>query len=460
MAHRVLIIDDEPNIRRMLGALLRAEGYAVDEAPTGPAGLLALETIDPDAIFMDYLMPPGPDGLETLRIIRERGNEVPVIMMSGKAQLADAVRATQLGAFQFLEKPLSPEVALVTLRSALELGRARSQNRALREALAPRDEMVGQSEAMGRVRQLVAQVAPTDARVLITGESGTGKELVAAAIHRASPRARGPFVPVNCAAIPRDLVESEMFGHERGAFTGAGERRLGRFELADGGTLFLDEIGDLNLDAQAKLLRTLETGVLQRLGAEQPTRVDVRVVAATNRRLEEAVRAGTFREDLYFRLNIFPIHLPPLRERIEDLPALVRHLTAGARPGRPQTYDGEALTELAAYHWPGNIRELANVVERLAILAGPTVGAEQVAQVLTYRPMRKAAAGPAANLDGLPLTDAVDHFERELIARALAEADGNVAEAARRLKTDRANLYRRMKRLGVASRPAGTRGKA
>jgi two-component system nitrogen regulation response regulator NtrX len=455
MAHRVLIIDDEPNIRRMLGALLRAEGYAVDEAPTGPAGLLALETIDPDAIFMDYLMPPGPDGLETLRIVRERGNEVPVIMMSGKAQLADAVRATQLGAFQFLEKPLSPEVALVTLRSALELGRARSQNRALREALAPRNEMVGESEAMMRVRQLVAQVAPTDARVLITGESGTGKELVAAAIHRASPRARGPFVPVNCAAIPRDLVESEMFGHERGAFTGAGERRLGRFELADGGTLFLDEIGDLNLDAQAKLLRTLETGVLQRLGAEQPTRVDVRVVAATNRRLEEAVRAGTFREDLYFRLNIFPIHLAPLRERLEDLPALVRHLAASSRPAQPQTYDAEALAELAAYHWPGNIRELTNVVERLAILAGPTVGADDVAQVLTHRPTRQAAAGPAASLDGLPLTEAVDRFERELIASALAEADGNVAEAARRLKTDRANLYRRMKRLGVVSRATG-----
>jgi two-component system nitrogen regulation response regulator NtrX len=460
MAHRVLVIDDEPNIRRMLGALLRAEGYAVDEAPTGPAGLLALETIDPDAIFMDYLMPPGPDGLETLRTIREQGNEVPVIMMSGKAQLADAVRATQLGAFQFLEKPLSPEVALVTLRSALELGRARSQNRALREALAPRDEMVGRSEAMMRVRQLVAQVAPTDARVLITGESGTGKELVAAAIHRASPRARGPFVPVNCAAIPRDLVESEMFGHERGAFTGAGERRLGRFELADGGTLFLDEIGDLNLDAQAKLLRTLETGVLQRLGAEQPTRVDVRVVAATNRRLEEAVRAGTFREDLYFRLNIFPIHLPPLRERLEDLPALVRHLTASARPAQPQSYDDEALTELAAYHWPGNIRELANVVERLAILAGPTVGAEDVARVLTHRPARQAAAGQAADPDGLPLTEAVDRYERDLIARALSEADGNVAEAARRLKTDRANLYRRMKRLGVVGRPTGAKGKA
>ncbi|MDH4131336.1 MAG: sigma-54 dependent transcriptional regulator, partial [Gemmatimonadota bacterium] len=434
----------------------RAEGYAVDEAPSGGAGLLALETSDPDAIFMDYLMPPGPDGLETLRMIRERGNEVPVIMMSGKAQLADAVRATQLGAFQFLEKPLSPEVALVTLRSALELGRARSQNRALREALAPREEMVGQSDAMMRLRQLVAQVAPTDARVLITGESGTGKELVAAAIHRASPRARGPFVPVNCAAIPRDLVESEMFGHERGAFTGASERRLGRFELADGGTLFLDEIGDLNPDAQAKLLRTLETGVLQRLGAEQPTRVDVRVLAATNRQLEEAVRAGTFREDLYFRLHIFPIHLPPLRERLEDLPALVRHLAARARPAAPQGYQPDALALLAAYHWPGNIRELANVVERLSILAGPTVGADDVDQVLTRRAPRLAAPGPAVALDGLPLAEAVDQFERDVIARALTQAEGNVAEAARRLQTDRANLYRRMKRLGLVNRTEGT----
>ena len=460
MAHRVLIIDDEPNIRRMLGALLRAEGYTVDEAPSGAAGLLALETIDPDAIFMDYLMPPGPDGLETLRMIRERGNEAPVIMMSGKAQLADAVRATQLGAFQFLEKPLSPEVALVTLRSALELGRTRSQNRALREALAPRDEMVGQSEVMMRVRQLVAQVAPTDARVLITGESGTGKELVAAAIHRASPRARGPFVPVNCAAIPRDLVESEMFGHERGAFTGAAERRLGRFELADGGTLFLDEIGDLNQDAQAKLLRTLETGVLQRLGAEQPTRVDVRVVAATNRQLEEAVRAGVFREDLFFRLHIFPIHLPPLRERLADLPALVRHLAARARPAAPQSYQPDGLTQLAAYHWPGNIRELANVVERLAILAGPTVGADDVDQVLTRRAPRPVTSGSAVSLDGLPLAEAVDRFERDVIASALTETDGNVAEAARRLKTDRANLYRRMKRLGLVNRTGGAEGTA
>jgi two-component system nitrogen regulation response regulator NtrX len=452
MPSPVLIIDDEPNIRRMLAALLRAEGFAVEEAGNGAAGLLQLETHEPDAIFLDLLMPPGPDGIETLRTLRERGIETPVIMMSGKAQLADAVRAAQLGAFQFLEKPLSPEAVLVTLRAALELGRTRTQNRALRQALAPRDEMVGTSEALRQVRQLVAQVAPTDARVLITGESGTGKELVAAAIHRASPRAREPFVTVNCAAIPRELVESEMFGHEKGAFTGALERRLGRFELADGGTLFLDEIGDLNLEAQAKLLRTLETGVLQRLGAEQPTQVDVRVLAATNRRLEQAVQAGQFREDLFFRLNIFPIHLPPLRERLSDLPALVAHLAQRARPGRPQRYNADALTRLAAYHWPGNIRELANLVERLAILGGPEIGEDEVRMVLPDPGGRRLAgstAGERGLSPGESLTDALDRYERELIGSALEKAQGNMAEAARILQTDRANLYRRMKRLGL-----------
>ncbi len=451
MPSRVLIIDDEPNIRRMLGALLRAEGFGVEEAGNGSAGLIALEKLEPEAIFLDFLMPPGPDGIETLRQLRERGLETPVIMMSGKAQLADAVRAAQLGAFQFLEKPLSPEAVLVTLRAALELGKARTQNKALRQALAPKDEMVGTSEPIARVRQLVAQVAPTDARVLITGESGTGKELVAAAIHRASRRAPEPFVTVNCAAIPRELVESEMFGHEKGAFTGALERRLGRFELADGGTLFLDEIGDLNLEAQAKLLRTLETGVLQRLGAEQPTQVNVRVLAATNRRLEQAVQAGGFREDLFFRLNIFPIPLPPLRERLSDLPALVAHLAARARPGRPQRYTAEALRRLAAYHWPGNIRELANLVERLAILGGEEIGEGEVRLVLPDGAARGAAAGarrPVAP-EGESLTEALDNYERELITGALEKAQGNMAEASRLLQTDRANLYRRMKRLGL-----------
>ncbi|MFN8652011.1 MAG: sigma-54 dependent transcriptional regulator [Gemmatimonadales bacterium] len=458
---QVLIIDDEANIRRMLAALLRAEGFVVHEAPNGPAGLIALESLDPDAIFLDLFMPPGPDGLDTLGHLRGKGCEAPVIMMSGKAQLADAVRAAQLGAFQFLEKPLSPEAVLVTLKAAVELGRTRSQNRALRQALESRDEMVGESAPLKQVRQLIGQVAPTDARVLITGESGTGKELVASAIHRASRRAKEPFVTVNCAAIPRELVESEMFGHERGAFTGATERRLGRFELADKGTLFLDEIGDLNLEAQAKLLRTLETGVLQRLGAEQPTKVDVRVVAATNRRLDQAVTQGGFREDLFFRLNIFPIQLPPLRERLEDLPLLVAHLAHRARPRQPQRYADDAMAALRQYPWPGNIRELANLVERLAILGSETITRDDVAMMLPGAGARGVPA-PAPRTDALPrasandpslaLTELLDRYERDLISDALTRAEGNVAEAARVLQTDRANLYRRMKRLGLAAR--------
>ena len=265
----ILLIDDEPNIRRMLGALLRAEGFEVVEAGNGNAALIELEKLDPDAAFCDLMMPPGPDGLATLEAMRARGLEAPVIMMSGKAQLSDAVRATQLGAFQFLEKPLSPEAVLVTLRSALELRRTQLENRVLRTQVATPGELIGVGRGMARVKEQIAQVAPTDTRVLITGESGTGKELVAAAIHRGSKRAKRPFIPVNCAAIPRELVESELFGHERGAFTGATERRLGRFALADGGTILLDEIGDLSLEAQAKLLRVLETGELQKVGADQ-----------------------------------------------------------------------------------------------------------------------------------------------------------------------------------------------
>jgi two-component system nitrogen regulation response regulator NtrX len=466
MPHRILIVDDEANIRRMLAALLRAEGFIADEAATGPAALLAAERVDPDAILMDLMMPPGPDGLATLASLRERGVESPVIMMSGKAQLADAVQAARLGAFQFLEKPLSPEAVLVTLRSAIELGRTRTQNRALREVLAPRSEMVGTSTAMNDVRRLISQVAGTDARVLITGESGTGKELVAAAIHRESRRSKGPFVTVNCAAIPRELVESEMFGHERGSFTGATERRLGRFELADGGTLFLDEVGDLNLEAQAKLLRTLETGVLHRVGAEQPTTVEVRAVSATNRRLEQAVYAGTFREDLFFRLNIFPIHLPPLRERIEDLPLLIRHLARRVRPNQPQRFTAEAEAALRRYRWPGNIRELANVIERLAIVGGEEVDEPLVRQVLpVLGPRGTTGSGPMdrrsdgqgdgemAGLEpGRSLTDTLDKYEKQVIEAALTRAEGNVAEAARTLQTDRANLYRRMKRLGIPAR--------
>jgi len=457
VAATILVVDDEPNIRRMLGALLKAEGYAVREAPSGAAALLEVERSEPDAIFLDLMMPQGPDGLATLAALAERGVSAPVIMMSGQAQLADAVRATRLGAFQFIEKPLSPESVLVTLHAALELQRTRAANRAFRERLAPPTELVGQSAAMQAVRALVAQVAPTEARVLVTGESGTGKELVAAAIHRASARARAPFVPVNCAAIPRDLVESELFGHERGAFTGATERRLGRFELADGGTAFLDEVGDLGLEAQAKVLRALESGEVQRVGAETTHRVDVRVVAATNRDLEAAAGRGEFRQDLFYRLNVFPLRLPPLRDRIEDLPALTTHLAARLRPLRPPRITAGALAALAGYRWPGNVRELANVVERLTILGGETIDEDAVRAVLPASGAEPGVPGGEPAVSFFPalgeraLPEALDAYERDLITRALERAGGNVAEAARLLRTDRPNLYRRMRRLGIRS---------
>jgi two-component system nitrogen regulation response regulator NtrX len=446
---QILLVDDEANIRRMLGALLRNEGFTVTDAASGNAALLLLDQTDPDVVLLDLMMPPGPDGLETLTRMRDRGSTAPVIMMSGKAQLTDAVQAVKLGAFQFLEKPLTLEAVLVTVRSALELNRTRAENRALHAELARRGTLIGSGPAMQQVRALIARVGPTEARVLITGESGTGKELVAAAIHEESRRKGRPFVTVNCAAIPRDLVESEMFGHERGSFTGATERRIGRFELAHGGTLFLDEVGDLSQEAQAKLLRTLETGELQRIGAEVVTHIDARVVAATNRRLNDAVSNGGFREDLFFRLNVFPIHLPPLRERLEDLPALVAHLAERVRPRHAASFTDAALETLASYSWPGNIRELANLVERLSILSGPVVDAPAVRQVLRGPSSSPPSAGSSSVQLGRPLNEALDEFERSFIAAALAQAEGNMAEAARILQTDRANLYRRMRRLGL-----------
>jgi two-component system nitrogen regulation response regulator NtrX len=381
--------------------------------------------------------------------------------MSGRAALADAVRATKLGAFTFLEKPLTPEGVLLALASAYELRQARRAARALRDDLGISGDMVGDSPVMRDVRALIARVGPTDARVLITGESGTGKELVAAALHISSPRRDRPFVRVNCAAIPRDLVESEMFGHERGAFTGATERRIGRFELAHTGTLFLDEVGDLGAEAQAKLLRAIEAKEIERVGGGKPIKIDVRIIAATNKELTRAVAEGTFREDLYFRLNVIPIALAPLRDRPGDLAALVRHFSDRhrTRTGHPLVqWTGEAIAMLASYKWPGNVRELANVVERIAILhSGETVSAEYVREVLplvgAIDVRSGATPGNGATThaeDSLPLSDALDAFERRLISEALAQSSGNVAEAARRLQTDRPNLYRRMRRLGLA----------
>jgi len=324
----VLIVDDEPNIRRMVGALLASEGYEVRDAADGTTGLARASESMPDVVLLDLMMPGELDGLGTLARLRDSAPDVPVIMMSGKAGLSDAVKATKLGAFNFLEKPLSPEGVLLALASALELRRVRREARSLREDLGLAGEMIGASPAMARVRELIARVAPTDARVLVTGESGTGKELVASAIQAQSPRRDRPFVRVNCAAIPRDLVESEMFGHEKGAFTGATDRRIGRFELAHTGTLFLDEVGDLGAEAQAKLLRAIEAKEIERVGGAKSIRVDVRIVAATNRDLTRAAAEGGFREDLLFRLNVIPIEVPPLRERPDDIPSLVAHFAA------------------------------------------------------------------------------------------------------------------------------------
>jgi len=451
MSARVLLVDDEANIRKMVGALLQAEGFETAEAANGTIALTALAAGVPDVILLDLMMPGGPDGLETLEQLKRRAPDVPVVMMSGKASLTDAVRATKLGAFQFLEKPLTPEGVLVAIRGALELGRTLAENRRLHEQLGHSDPLVGTSGAMEELRALIARIAPTDARVLITGESGTGKELVASAIHRQSTRAGKPFVTVNSAAIPKDLVESEMFGHERGAFTGASERRLGRFELADSGTLFLDEVGDLGAEAQAKLLRVLETGVIERVGGERPHTVNVRVLAATNKELGRAVQQGHFREDLLFRLNVIPIHIPPLRERPEDIPPLVRHFAQRqtARLGRAVDLDVGALQLLTAYHWPGNVRELANLLERLTILSsGGTLTADDVLRVLPQDGTRPAPQALGEWVD-VALAAALDRYERELIVRALSAAKGNVADAARKLATDRANLYRRMRRLGI-----------
>jgi two-component system nitrogen regulation response regulator NtrX len=454
----VLIIDDEQNIRRMVGALLGAEGYEVRDAADGATGVNRATESEPDVVLLDLMMPGDLDGMATLERLRAQIPDSPIVMMSGKAGLSDAVRATKLGAFTFLEKPLTPEGVLLALSSAMELRRARLEARALRADLGLGGVMVGESPGIERVKDLIGRVGPTDSRVLITGESGVGKELVAAAIHDASPRRDKAFVRVNCAAIPRDLVESEMFGHERGAFTGATERRIGRFELAHQGSLLLDEVGDLGPEAQAKLLRAIEAREIERVGGGHPIKIDVRIISATNKDLTRGVSEGKFREDLLFRLNVIPLSVPPLRERPSDIPLLVKHFSAlhHVRTGQtPPRWTGEALAALGRYRWPGNIRELANIIERISILhAGSEVTEDALRAILPVeRAPSASTATPLPDPAGLDssLSDTLDEYERVLITRALSMAAGNVAEAARRLKTDRPNLYRRMRRLGIGN---------
>ena len=442
----------------MVGALLSAEGYDVAETANAADAIAKVRDAEPDVALLDLMMPGDQDGIIALEKLRDIAPDLPVIMMSGRAGLADAVKATKLGAFNFLEKPLTPEGVLLAVASAIELRQARRATRALREEMGLAGQMVGESDVMKSVRRLIARVAPTDARVMITGESGTGKELVASAIHEGSERRDKPFIRVNCAAIPRDLVESEMFGHERGAFTGATQTRVGRFELAHKGTLFLDEVGDLGPEAQAKLLRAIEAQEIQRVGGNKVIKTDVRIVSATNHDLLASVKSGSFREDLFFRLNVIPLALPPLRERPTDIIPLVHHFSEQffKRTGRPRpVWRDDALAMLREYPWPGNVRELANVVERIAIMhPGTEISSRELNEVLPAEGALPHAVSAAKSADdhppeGKPLVDAIDGYERNVIRRALADAKGNVAEAARRLQTDRPNLYRRMRRLGI-----------
>jgi two-component system nitrogen regulation response regulator NtrX len=455
----VLIIDDEKNIRAELSGLLTDEGYGALAAESAEAGLDLVARERPDLVLLDVML-PGMTGLDALARIRESDAELPVILMSGQASIETAVRATKLGAFDYLEKPLDPERLLVTVRNALETGTLRRRTRELSRAAG--GELIGSSPAMRELRAAVERAAGSSARVLITGENGTGKELVARALHAGSPRAGGPFVKVNCAAIPRDLIESELFGHEKGSFTGAMSRKIGKIESADQGTLLLDEIGDMAEEAQAKLLRVLEEKEVERVGGAKPVPVDVRVLAATNQDLPRAIAEGRFREDLFYRLNVVPLRVPALRERLEDVPELVESFRArlAEESGRPApTFAAAALAALREWSWPGNVRELRNVVERLGIMAdSDSVGAEDVRSILREaRPPDPAALGPAGE-EGLPLRELLERTERRAIERALERARGTISEAAKALGMDRANLHRKMRRLGLARTEAEDEG--
>ncbi len=455
----ILIVDDEPGVRSALSGVLRDEGYQVDAVDSGEACLDRLARAAYDVVLLDVWL-PGADGLATLERMRERQVDAPVIMISGHGSIESAVRAIKLGAFDFIEKPLSLEKTVLVVRNALRQRRLEAENRVLRARVDRRLEMVGESYAMRQLREQVAMAAPTNGRVLIFGDNGTGKELVARTIHALSRRRTGPFVEVNCAAIPEELIESELFGHVKGAFTGAVGDRRGKFELADTGTIFLDEIGDMSVKTQAKVLRVLQEQVVEPVGGTSGVRVDVRVLAATNKELPAEIRAGRFREDLYFRLNVIPIFVPPLRDRKDDIPLLAEHFMAGfAREygRRTKTLDPGAVAALQEYPWPGNVRELRNVIERLVIMVpGDTISGRD----LTFlegplAPESEPEPPPGGDsAQAMTLQAARSRFEREFILRTLAAQSGNVSRTADVLGVERSNFYRKMRALGIGTRPA------
>ncbi len=438
----VLVVDDDSDILLSLKGFLEDEGYTVVTASTGREGVSKAESLDVDAVMLD-LMLSDASGIDILSEIKSFKRDLPVIMISGMGTIDVAVRATKLGAYDFIEKPLDPDRVLLSLQRALQLRKLEAENLELREQLGERYRIVGKGTAMTDVSRLIDKVAPTEATVLIRGESGVGKEVVARAIYSLSRRSKEPFVRVNCAAIPKDLVESELFGHEKGAFTGAISLRKGKFELADGGTIFLDEIGDMPPEAQAKALRAIEEGEFERVGGMNTMKVDVRILAATNRDIEAEVRAGNFREDLYYRLNVVSIFVPPLRERREDITVLAQHFCkefCRANGKKEKIISEEALKALKSYDWPGNVREIKNAVERLVILGeGDTISADDVALALM------SSTSPRTISSGSSLREMVEDYEKKIVMAELEANDWNISQTARKLGIDRSNFQKKVK---------------
>jgi two-component system nitrogen regulation response regulator NtrX len=461
MKARILVVDDEAEIRRSVRMILEYEGHDVQEASSGPEALALVQREPPDLVFLDIKM-PGMDGLEVLQKMREMNEALPIVIISGHATVSTAVEATKLGAFDFIEKPLSSERVLVTIRNVLDQSRLADENRSLKRAVEARHQMVGESPALRQIWDAIKRAAPTNATVLLLGESGVGKELVARAIHRNSLRSRERFVQVNCAAIPEELIESELFGHEKGSFTGATEKQIGKFEQADRGTIFLDEVGDMSAKTQAKVLRVLQEGEVERLGSARTIKVDVRVIAATNKDLEAEIEKGNFREDLYFRLSVIPIRVPPLRDRRDDIPVLVRHFVdvfSRDNNRRPQRFTAAALEYLQKARWKGNVRELKNTVERLLIMTpGDPIDVDDLREfVRTEAPKTAPAAGGADAERERPgtLREFKESAEREFLVQKLRENGWNISKTAEVIGTPRSNLYKKLEQYAISQENDG-----
>jgi two-component system nitrogen regulation response regulator NtrX len=447
----ILIIDDEPEIRAVLRDVLMDEHYQIYLAGDGIEGLSIIDRENVDLVILDVWL-PNMGGIDVLKAIKEKNPDIEVIIISGHANIDLAVKAVKIGAFDFLEKPLSLEKIITVVGNAIRLESLRKENRNLRETLKVEDDMIGTSQEMKRIRELIRQSAETDARILITGENGTGKELIAREIHRQSKRSNGPFIALNCAAIPETLMETELFGHEKGSFTDAVSMRKGKFELANKGSLFLDEIGDMSLGTQAKMLRVIQELKFERIGSEKSMEVDVRLIAATNKNLEEEIRKSKFREDLFFRINVIPIHVSSLRERKEDIRVLISYFNEKYKKqsvGKPKTFDQEAFAELEQYYWPGNIRELKNFIERINIMTDEEKITREIVAQFLGKNANRSDSDEVSEFENMKLSDAKESFEKELIVRKLKESGQNVSKAAYELGISPSNLHGKMKKFGI-----------